>query len=146
MRPPNRMIRNLQPSDLERVADIWLATHIETHTFIPTLYWQSHWEEVKRELGQAEVYVYEEEGIILGFIGLQGDYLAGIFVVSAAQSRGIGKRLLDFVKNRRKELHLGVYQKNHRALRFYQREGFTIVHEELENTTGELEYLMSWCS
>ena len=105
MRPPNRMIRNLQPSDLERVADIWLATNIETHTFIPTLYWQSHWEEVKRELGQAEVYVYEEEGIILGFIGLQGDYLAGIFVVSAAQSRGIGKRLLDFVKNRRKELH-----------------------------------------
>ena len=93
---------------------------------------------------QAEIYVYENGQTIQGFIGMENDYIAGIFVSSEAQSQGIGKLLLDFVKNRKEKLRLNVYQKNTRAIHFYQREGFKIQYENLDKNSGEKEYVMTW--
>ena len=41
-------------------------------------------------------------------------------------------------------LRLNVYQKNARAISFYQREGFIIQCEDLDEDTGEKEYTMLW--
>ncbi|MBT9717142.1 GNAT family N-acetyltransferase, partial [Anaerobutyricum hallii] len=41
-------------------------------------------------------------------------------------------------------LRLNVYQKNARAISFYQREGFIIQYEGLDEATGEKEYTMLW--
>lgn len=49
-------------------------------------------------LSQAEVYVYEDNSSIQGFIGLEHNYISGIFVRHELQSRNIGKQLLDFAK------------------------------------------------
>lgn len=106
------MIRRLRITDIDSAADIWLDTNIKAHDFIAAQYWLENIETVKEMLAQAEVYVYEDEGEIQGFIGLNDDYIAGIFVRYAVQSSGIGKQLLDFVKSIKKELHLNVYQKN----------------------------------
>lgn len=48
-------------------------------------------------------YVYESKGKIQGFVGLNGEYMEGIFVCDKLQSQGIGKLLLDFVKKSRTE-------------------------------------------
>lgn len=93
---------------------------------------------------QAEVYVYENEKKIQGFVGLSDEYIEGIFVSGKVQSQGIGKHLLNFVKGRKKNLRLSVYQKNARAMCFYQREGFEIQYEKLDECTGEKEYVMIW--
>lgn len=45
--------------------------------------------------------------------------------------------MLDFVKESRTQLSLNVYQKNTRAIHFYQREGFEIQNEGLDEATGE---------
>ena len=92
----------------------------------------------------AEVYLYEEQGEIQGFIGLSGSYIAGIFVCGQAQSRGIGRKLLDYAKAGKNRLELRVYQKNARAIAFYRREQFEIQAECLDCETGEKEYLMAW--
>ena len=60
------------------------------------------------------------------------------------QSHGIGKSLLDYIKDKKVRLQLNVYQKNVRAMSFYQREGFTIQREQLDEFTGETEYVMDW--
>ena len=60
------------------------------------------------------------------------------------QSCGIGKLLLDYIKNKKLRLRLNVYQKNTRALSFYQREGFDIQCEGSDDATGETEYTMLW--
>ena len=39
---------------------------------------------------------------------------------------------------------LHVYQKNKRAISFYQREAFVIQSEGLDEDTGEKEFLMVW--
>lgn len=81
---------------------------------------------------------------LAGFIGLAGDYIAGIFVEAEEQSRGVGKQLLVRAKQDRKRLTLQVYEKNERAVHFYQREGFRVVYRDVDEDTGEAEYVMEW--
>lgn len=138
------MIRVLQKADIERVVDIWLDTNLKAHYFIPRQYWKDNIDLVKEMLPQAEVYVYENDCLIEGFIGLNDEYMEGIFVRDEMQSQGIGKLLLNFVKEKKTKLYLNVYQKNTHAIRFYQREGFEIQREGLDEVTGEKDYVMVW--
>lgn len=138
------MIRKLLNGDIDRVADIWLKTNLKAHYFISNQYWKSNYELVKEMMSQSEVYVYEDDKMIQGFIGINDEYIEGIFVSDEMQSRGIGKILLDYIKDKKDRLQLKVYQKNVRAMSFYQREGFTIQSEEMDEFTGEKEYVMNW--
>ena len=138
------MIREFQKDDINKVADIWLDTNIKAHNFIPAEYWKSNFKSVKEALLLAEVYVYEYDTEIQGFIGMNGEYIEGVFVSDEYQSQGIGARLLNYIKNNRDKLSLSVYQKNSRAISFYQREGFEIQCEALDEATGEKDYVMTW--
>ena len=138
------MIRELLKVDINKVAEIWLDTNIKTHYFISAQYWKSNFELVKELLLQATVYVYEDKQEIQGFIGLSNEYIEGIFVSAEMQSQGIGKILLNYVKGKRNKLILNVYQKNTRAISFYQREGFEIQYSGLDEATGEKDYVMAW--
>ena len=140
------MIRELRKTDIDKVADIWLDTNLKAHSFIPAQYWKSNFNLVKELLLQATVYVYEDNEEIQGFIGLNDEYIEGIFVSEKLQSHGIGKTLLDHAKNKRSRLLLNVYQKNAKAISFYQREGFKVLHGGLDESTGEQDYLMAWQS
>ena len=137
------MIRKLRKADINKVADIWLNTNIKAHNFIPAEYWKSNFKSVKEALLLAEVYVYEYDTEIQGFIGMNGEYIE-VFVSDEYQSQGIGKILLDYAKDKRNKLHLNVYQKNARAISFYKREGFEIQHSGLDEATGEKDYVMTW--
>ena len=138
------MIRELRKVDINKVAEIWLDTNIKSHYFISAQYWKSNFELVKELLLQATVYVYEDKQEIQGFIGLSNEYIEGIFVSAEMQSQGIGKILLNYVKGKRNKLILNVYQKNTRAISFYQREGFEIQYSGLDEATGEKDYVMAW--
>ena len=138
------MIRELQKADINKVADIWLNTNVTAHYFISKQYWQNNFELVKELLLQATVYVYEKNQEIQGFIGLNDEYIEGIFVSNKIQSHGIGKALLNYAKNKRNKLFLNVYQKNVRAIAFYQREGFKIQNSDFDEATKEKEYVMAW--
>ena len=138
------MIRVLEEKDVDTVAKIWLETNIKTHDFIASNYWKEHYEIIKDMFLQAEIYVYEIEKEIMGFIGLDKEYIEGIFVLDQYQKRGIGKALLNHVKAKKEHLSLNVYQKNLNAILFYQREGFCVQYEDVDENTGEKEYRMVW--
>ena len=90
------------------------------------------------------MFMNEDNQEIQGFIGLDKEYIEGIFVSAEKQSQGIGKILLNYVKDKRNKLLLNVYQKNTRALRFYQREEFKIQYSGRDEATGEKDYVMVW--
>lgn len=138
------MIREFQKSDIEQVMRIWLMGNTEAHPFIPEDYWKSNFEEVQKQISQADVLVYEAEGSILGFMGIVEGYIAGIFVDEKYRSAGIGKQLLNDAKRKNNALSLSVYQKNKRAVEFYLREGFLVSEEGVDEDTGEVEYGMVW--
>jgi len=125
---------------------IWLHGNLDAHAFIAASFWTEHFEMVRDLLPQAELYVHENEntGQIDGFIGLTENHIEGIFVAKAARSKGIGKALLEYAKSRKPRLTLGVYQKNERALAFYQREQFAVHSEGIDEDTNEAEIQMLW--
>lgn len=75
------MIRKMQTADIDRIAEIWLDTNLKAHDFIPSEYWKGNYGAVREMISQAEVYVYidENKNEIQGFIGLDEEYIAGIF-------------------------------------------------------------------
>ena len=140
------MIRKFENLDLDAVIQIWLQANLDAHAFIPASFWEAHFEMVRDMLPQAELYVHEGEDTwqIDGFIGLTENHIEGIFVAKAARSKGIGKALLEYAKSRKPRLTLGVYQKNERALAFYQREQFVVHSEGIDEDTNEAEIQMLW--
>ena len=125
---------------------IWLDTNFHEHHFIPSDYWRTNCYMVIEMLPLAEIYVYEDDCAkqIDGFIGLDDNYIEGIFVKEEVQSKGIGKQLLDCAKEVKSTLRLSVYRKNEKAIKFYLREKFNIQSENVDDNTGETEFIMAW--
>lgn len=138
------MIRQFKVEDIEQIVKVWLESNLDAHPFVKSSYWISNATSVKEQLLQAEIYVFVEGTIILGFVGMQEDYLAGIFVDKASRSLGIGKLLLDSIKDIREKIFLKVYKENSRAVNFYVREGFSVISENLDDVTDSVEYKMQW--
>ncbi|ATG74087.1 GCN5 family acetyltransferase [Zobellella denitrificans] len=138
------MIRKNQPQDTEAVLNIWLAASIKAHDFISSEFWLSQLENMRRlYLPASEVYVYEQDGDVVGFYALKGSVLAAIFVDPAHQGRGIGKALLQHARAQRKALSLTVYKANQASCAFYLKHGFSIEGEQQDPHTGHPELLMT---
>jgi putative acetyltransferase len=99
---------------------------------------------VKAALPKADVFVFEQQGRILGFAGMNGEFIEGLFVLPGQQSNGIGKQMINHLKTLRSRLSLHVYQKNRRAVQFYLREGFSVTKSQLDCGTGQTELVMDW--
>ena len=140
------MIRVFKENDISVVMQIWLDTNIKTHSFISKCYWMDNYDMVKKIMPQAEIYVYEDNitNQIEGFIELTDNYIAGLFVKEGVQSKGIGKQLLNYAKGIKSNMRLSVYNKNIRAIKFYQREQFVIQSENTDDNTNEKELIMVW--
>lgn len=138
------MIRKSTPKDLDTIMEIWLCENIAAHNFIPSDYWNSHYDEVKEAISAAEVYVYEKDGVVKGFIGLITQYIAGLFVSQKYQSQGIGSSLLKYVQEKNKKLTLSVYEVNEKAVKFYKKYGFKLQTKLMDEDTNQIEYLMEW--
>ena len=140
------MIRQYTGCDIGSVMKIWLDTNIQAHYFISSGYWRANCDRVRKMIPHAEIFVYEDDRAkqIYGFIGLNDNQIEGIFVKETMQSKGIGKQLLDYVKEVKTTLKLNVYQKNKKAMHFYLREKFIVQSENVDDNTGEKEFIMVW--
>ena len=133
------MIRKMKSTDINRVMDIWLSTNLEAHPFINSNYWYQNLSNVQNAIQQAEVYCsVSANDHIQGFIGLQENYIAGLFIAKEYQSQRPGTKLLNVAKGKHQQLILDVYLENQRAIKFYQQNGFQITNR------NNLEAEMSW--
>lgn len=137
------MIKEFKIENLEEVMEIWLQTNINAHDFIERDYWINNFDLVKKLLPDAKVYIFQEDNIIKGFIGVIEDgYIAGLFVKEEYQREGIGEKLIKYIKPKYNQLKLDVYSKNKNAIKFYLKNNFKIVNEKNNEDTNELEYEM----
>lgn len=138
------MIRKFEKNNINAIMKIWENENIKAHKFIPKEYWESNYKFVKEALPNAEIYVYIIKEKIVGFIGLNNNYIEGIFVDTNNQYNGIGTSLLNKVKENRHNLTLSVYKKNINAINFYKKNDFVITSESIDENTNEIEYTMTW--
>ena len=76
-----------------------------------------------------QTFVYDD-GVIKGFIRLNGALLDKLFVEPVFQSKGIGAKLLQFAVESGAD-HLWALKYNLRGIAFYQRHGFLLTGEEI---------------
>lgn len=87
-----------------------------------------------------DAYVYDD-GVVKGFIQLDGREIRKLFVEPMLQGGGIGGALLEYALRERNANTLWALEKNERAIAFYQRYGFCITGERKPEEDTE-EYLI----
>lgn len=82
-----------------------------------------------------------DDGIVKGMIHIVGNEIRELYVDHFFQNQGIGAQLIAFAKERFGVTVLWALEKNHAAIRFYERHGFhrTATRKQEDGTT---EYLV----
>lgn len=142
-------IRQATPKDIARIAEIEIFNY--RLNFYPIFlcdefYFQD--KQVPKEMKRYETedgllentFVYDD-GVVKGFIQMDGSKVAKLFVEPVLQSNGIGAKLLEYAVAKKQANHLWALEKNVKAIKFYKRHGFYVTAEkELEE--GTTEYLV----
>ena len=115
------MIRKLREEDITKVMTIWTKGNFKSHDFIDKDYWLLNFNKVKNEyLPNSETYVYIEDNEIKGFVSVMDEnYIGALFVKEDSKRKGIGRKLINYCKEKYDELTLQVYEKNIDATLFY---------------------------
>ena len=140
-------VREFDPAnDLAAIMQLWLDGNLDAHSFVPAEHWDRKRADVEQTIGDANVVVFEEAGEVIGFAGCSEGHVDGMFVRADHRSRGIGKQLLDHVKEDNGTITLQVYLQNPRAMQFYTREGFEHVGSGMDAETFRPQTTMMWRS
>lgn len=142
----NPFIRKATSNDLSRIAEIQVFNY--RLYFYPIFRSDEYYFDELRvpslmkeyESGLDSLYVYDD-GVVKGFIKVEGTYIARLFVEPVLQNASIGSRLLEYAIQEHNADHLWALEKNERAIRFYERHGF-IATGEKKPETGTDEYLV----
>ena len=139
------MIRMFTPMDEDAVIRIWLEATKQAHDFMEPEFWEKQEKEARQKsLPESEVWVYDDNltGEVVGFVALQGHFVAALFVEPERQGEGIGFQLMEKVKQAHREIELHVFKENKPSVVFYERQGFTAVGEGIDPLTGHPEWTM----
>lgn len=142
----NPFIRKATSNDLSRIAEIQVFNY--RLYFYPIFRSDEYYFDELRvpslmkeyESGLDSLYVYDD-GVVKGFIKVEGTYIARLFVEPVLQNASIGSRLLEYAIQEHNADHLWALEKNEKAIRFYKRHGF-IATGEKKPEEGTDEYLV----
>ncbi len=131
------MIRKYKETDLEIVVDIWYRSSSLAHPFLEPEFV----EKVKKDMHDiyipnSETWVYEENGSIIGFIGMIENEIGGLFVLPHKHSRGTGTKLVNLVREQHDELEVEVFKKNNIGRAFYDKYGFISIEEYFDEASN----------
>ncbi|KFX03786.1 acetyltransferase [Pectobacterium betavasculorum] len=140
------MIRPYRGSDIEPLMQLWLKSTILAHPFIREDYWRESASAVREiYIPQSQTWVYEEQESLIGFISvLEARFIGALFVEKNYYGKQIGAALIQHVQALFPLLSLEVYQQNTRACRFYHKQGFAIVDENVNRDTQATALIMQW--
>ena len=149
------MIRDGIKEDSEKIAilkiDNWRKTYskIFPEDFLNNLSLTKEKEKYLNNLKNKNVIIYEKEkepiaycyyGENTKYKDYQGEVFA-LYVKNNCQERGIGTKLLQYaikdLANKSNKIFLWCAKENTRAISFYQKNGFKIIGEEIENIGGK---------
>lgn len=142
------MIRKAKKEDLSRIAEIFVFNNRINYfpIFQDAGYSFGELQVVsvidryfRRDEVLRDIYVYDD-GLVKGFLLLEGTEIGKLYVEPCFQSQHIGQALIRFAIDRGAEL-VWTLEKNTRAIAFYERHGFRPTGEK-KFEEGTTEYLV----
>ncbi len=131
------MIREYRDNDCGAVIEVWYAASQVATPFLSEEFLADERANIRdAHLPNAETWIFEAEDTVVGFIALIGDEVGAIFVHPERQGQGIGRALMDHAAGLRDTLYLDVFKQNAVGRRFYDRYGFRLDRENVNEQTG----------
>jgi len=135
------MIREYEERDLNELLDVWYSASQVAHPFLDEEFFEQERRNIAAlYLPNAETWVYELDGAVVGFISLLGNEVGGIFIDARFHGQGIGRALMDKARSIRNVLELDVFKDNLAGRKFYKKYGFSKVEEHLHAETGFMQF------
>ena len=140
------MIRKHTEQDLEQIINVWYQASTLAHPFLSSTFV----DKVKSDMTNiyipnSETWVYEKDNSIVGFISMVGNEIGGLFVLPNNHSKGIGTKLVDFIRKKHTKLEVEVFEKNLIGRAFYDKYGFERIkkysHPESGNEVLRLKFI-----
>jgi len=134
------MIRKYEDNDLEELLDAWYSASKIAHPFLSEEFLEQERKNIAFDhLPNAETWVYELDGVVIGFIALIGNEVGAIFLDPRYHGKGIGRKLMDHAKSLREFLELDVFKDNNIGRGFYKKCGFREEYEHVHEETGFMQ-------
>jgi putative acetyltransferase len=142
-------LRPYVPADQEASIELWRRTWQAAYPAIDfaarTDWWRARWRD--ELLPVATVIVAESNDKMIGFVTVDPatGYLDQIVIAPEAQGGGAAQALVDAAKRIAPNgLDLHVNADNARAMRFYEKHGFTVTGPDKNPISGKPVFRMGW--
>ncbi|UGY14835.1 GNAT family N-acetyltransferase [Bradyrhizobium septentrionale] len=134
-------IRQLALADMDAAARVHRAAFDHALPWLAGLHTpdEDRWFYRERMFATCTLWGAFDGAAMSGVIGFHDDWIEQLYVLPAAQGRGIGGALLDIARQGADRLQLWTFQRNVRARRFYEARGFAVVEETDGNRNEEKE-------
>ena len=142
-------VRQAETGDVSRIAEIFVFVRREKFfpifQYEPYSFGELQVLPVAREYldspGRLQDVLVYDDGIVRGFLEMDGGEIKHLYVESFFRGQGIGGALLEQAVQARGASWLWALEKNPDAIRFYERHGFALTGERVLEEDTE-EYLL----
>ena len=120
------MIRKIKATDYPRLMEIWESAVLSTHNFLKEedfLYYKEH---LPVYFQHVTLFGFEQEGILIGFMGIAERNLEMLFIDNNYRGTGIGKKLITYAIDNLQITKVDVNEQNIQAVGFYKHIGFSV--------------------
>ena len=136
------MIRKIKETDYPRLIEIWESAVLNTHDFLK----EEDFLHYKKQLPVYFQYVtllgFEQEGALVGFMGIAEGNLEMLFIDNDCRGTGIGKKLVAHAIANLQVTKVDVNEQNTQGVGFYNHIGFNLVgRSELDGEGKEYPIL-----
>lgn len=114
----------------------------EGHSFENHIFFLNH---MLNKDNDIKLAIESQSDRVVGLLAFNRQEINQLYVHSACQNRGIGRTLVGLAKKESGgRLRLYTFEVNHKAQRFYERNGFVVIARGHENEEGLDDLLYEW--
>lgn len=132
-------IRQAAESDVPCLVEIWRRSVEASHDFLTGADRAALMPEVRDAIGVLDVWVADEDGKPVGFMGLDRQRIEALFIDPDWMGKGLGTRLIEYAKTRcgpGEILQVDVNEANPAGYAFYLARGFVLAGRSETDSAG----------
>lgn len=131
------MIREIHETDYPQLMKIWESSVLNTHDFLKEEDFKYYKKEIPGYFGHVSLLGFEEEGFLVGFMGVADGSLEMLFIHNDHRGKGIGKKLIQYGIDHLKVTKLDVNEQNVQGVGFYKHLGFRVLNRSALDSQGK---------
>lgn len=131
------MIKEIKTTDYPRLIEIWESAVLNTHDFLKEEDFLYYKKQLPVYFQHVNLLGFEQEGILVGFMGVAEANLEMLFVDHDYRGTGIGKKLISYAIADLHVTKVDVNEQNTQAVNFYKHIGFNVLRRSALDGEGK---------